>query len=331
MTLSERFIEKHIAKWEQNLRSKFRPYREKWPSRLFHHAPIDNAVKILKDGNLRSRNDPANKRSQDVAAAGVIDSRSHAHNSARLYFRPRTPTQWHIEGIRKPGECSYGEAAHAPILIMMIFDARAVLKREGIQFCDRNMQLGSAATGDDKEYFKEIPFEKVYHEGPINGDRSIIDHRCAEVLAVSPLPLDQTLQWIYCRTIAERNSLLHLLGSDARKWMRRIQISDDLLVFERKYVFVDEVSIDNNGLVAKFSPRQDRQDVDIQVRVTADDGSLKVDFRNNAMPAMPPPPSTSTKWRFRGKLSDGIYLVEIFVEGHRAYISNMVVGEDVLF
>jgi hypothetical protein len=91
MALSAPFIEAHIQKWETALTSPWYPYRSKWPGRLFHHAPIENAVKILLDGNLRSRDDPENQREKDVAAAGVISARSHAHNSARLYFRPRCP------------------------------------------------------------------------------------------------------------------------------------------------------------------------------------------------------------------------------------------------
>src|SRR3981189_1244306 len=124
MALSTGFIEDHISKWEAELAKPWYPYRNKWPRCLFHHAPIENAVGILKDGNLRSRHDTANARTKDVAAAGVISARDHAHNFARLYFRARTPTQWHIEGIRKAGECSYGPASHAPILIMFVFDAR---------------------------------------------------------------------------------------------------------------------------------------------------------------------------------------------------------------
>jgi hypothetical protein len=186
MALSAVFVEDHIVKWEAELTKPWYPYRTKWPSRLFHHAPIENAVALLKDGNLRSRGDFGNSLPKDVAAASVISVRDHAHNFARLYFRPRTPTQWHIEGIRKAGECSYGDASHAPILVMFVFDARQVLSSVGVKFCDRNMQLGSADPNDSEVYFSTIPFEKVFHEGGTGGDRSITEHRCAEVLAESP-------------------------------------------------------------------------------------------------------------------------------------------------
>lgn len=327
MALTEGFVADHISTWANFLGASHRPHRQKWPSRLFHHAPVENVVAILKDGNLRSRNDRTNNRVKDVAGAGVIDARVHAHNYGRLYFRPRTPTQWHIEGIRKPGECTYGEDAHAPIFVMMIFDAKSILTSEGAKFCDRNMQLGTAAIGNSQEYFAAIPFDKVFHDGGIGGDRSIIDHRCAEVLVTSPMPLSQTLQWIYCRTDAERATLLYLLGANAATWKPFIQISDDLLVFDRRFVFVEKVTIDDRGVVAQLNPRQDLAAVDVQVKATNSHGQLNINFRNNAMAARPALPSNS--WRFNANLPDDTYLVEIYLEGQMAFKANLTVGQNI--
>lgn len=326
MALSANFVDAHISRWEAYLRRQHRAYREKWPSRLFHHAPIENAVKILQDGNLRSRLDPQSKRTRDVAAAGVIDNRADAHQYARLYFRPKTPTQYHIEGIRKTNECSYGEATHAPVLIMFVFDAKAVLSREGIMFCDQNMQKDEASPGDTEEYFSSIPFEKVYHEGGIGGDYSIISHRCAEVLAPSPLPLEEALQWIYCRSIAEKETLLEMLGADAEIWSKKIIISNDVLVFERKFVFVDEVTLSPERILFRFNSRADRAPVDVQVSVKDAKGTQLIKFRNSAMNPSPDPPAT--RWRLDCKFPNGTYWVEIRLEGHLAYRAHVTLGDD---
>ncbi len=74
MALSTAFIEAHIAKWEEALTKPWYPYRSKWPSRLFHHAPIENAVKILLDGHLRSRDDPNNQKAKDEREVGSFDT-----------------------------------------------------------------------------------------------------------------------------------------------------------------------------------------------------------------------------------------------------------------
>jgi hypothetical protein len=327
MALTADFIEAHIVKWEATLTSPFRPYRSKWPSRLFHHAPIENAVKILLDGNLRSRDDPANQRAKDVAAPGVIDARNHAHGSARLYFRPRTPTQYHIEGIRKRGECQYGDDTHAPVLVMMVFNARNILALPDVKFCDRNMQLGSSEPGGSEEYFSKIPFDKVFHEGSIGGDRSIIEHRCAEVLAQSPLPLANTLQWVYCRTAAERDTLLYLLGAKQAEWSPRILISDDLLLFERRHVFVESVFLSSNGINLQLSPRADLKNVSVSVFAWNDKGAQVKSFYNVDIPARPPAPSTNPRWRVAVDLPNGTYLVQIDLEGHLAFKGQLTLGE----
>lgn len=177
MALRPAFVDAHIADWQRCLTSPYYPHRKHWPNHLFHHAPMENAVAILHDGYLRSRNDAQNNRPIDVAAPGVIDSRDHAHDRVRLYFRPKTPTQWHIEGIRKVGECNYGEATHAAMLVMFALDAKLVLTKPDIMFSDQNMQLGATVPGSDEAYFSNIPFAKVFSEGGTGGDRSIISAR----------------------------------------------------------------------------------------------------------------------------------------------------------
>jgi hypothetical protein len=327
MALTEAFIDAHIAKWEAALRVPSYSYREKWPSRLFHHAPIENAVQIITDGHLRSRSDPANQREKDVAAAGVIDHREHAHNFARLYFRPKTPTQWHIEGIRKAGECKFGDKAHAPVLIMLVFDAKRVLSISSVSFCDRNMQLGSAQPGDTEEYFSAIPFQKVFHEGGTGGDSTIKDHRCAEVLVPSPLSLAGNLQWVYCRSSAERDTLIHLLGKLGPAWAKRILVSSDLLVFHREYAFVDEVSLADSGVVFQLNPRVDRKMLDVSVQVWDARGARIINFRNRDMAATPNPPVK--RWRVSHPLLDGKYHIQIELDGHLAFKATMYRGSPV--
>jgi hypothetical protein len=325
MALARRLVENHIAFWEAALDRPYYPYRAKWPSRLFHHAPLENAVRIIADGNLRSRIDPHNHRVRDVAAPGVIDHREHAHGYARLYFRPKTPTQWHIEGIRRPEECQYGDDTHAPILVMMVFDARSILSREGVCFCDRNMQLGSATIGDTEDYFNGVPFEKVFHEGGINGDRSIIDHRCAEVLVPSPLELEGNLQTVFCRTSAERDTLIHALGELGSRWRSRIVISDDTQMFNRRYAFVEDVGIRTDGVSFQLNPRFDRQPIRIALRVLDARGRQVVNYANQSLQPVPAPPSR--KWRVRADLLSGNYLVEIELEGHLAFRSKLSVRD----
>src|SRR5690606_26389076 len=115
----------------------------------------------------------------------------------------------------------------------------------------------SAEVGDTVEFFSTIPWEKVYHEGGLGGDYSIIGHRCAEVLAATPLPLENCLQWIYCRSNAERDTLLYLLGIDSDYWRPKIKVSDDIRVFNRLLAYVEHVHLSAEGVVVEIHPRND--------------------------------------------------------------------------
>lgn len=323
MGLTPTFVDAHIAAWSANLSQQAYPHRAKWPSYLFHHSPLENAVRILETSSILSRRDSESIRSRDVAATGVIDSRSVAHDRVRLYFRPRTPTQYHIEGIRKAEECVYGENAHVPMLYMFVLDAKAVLCSQDIRFSDGNMQNHGTADGNDEAFFAGINFGNVYHEGGFNDD-AVKRQRCAEVLPASPLPLQDTLKWVYCRSAAERDSLTHALSLDAFKlWQRRILVSDDLKVFEKRFAFVEEVSLAPNGVVFRLAPRRDGRPLDVEVETWLD-GKGVVSARYPNLAARPPDGSS---WRMPADLKDGFYGVRIRLEGHLAFESHLMLGE----
>lgn len=322
MALSRAFAEAHIARWQAALAQQAYPYRTRWPSHLFHHAPLENARLILESGRILSRYGSENVRALDVAAPGVIDARDHAHDRVRFYFRPRTPTQFHIEGVRKPADCKYDR--QAPVLVMFVIDALSVLTMDGTTFSDKNMQLGGAVAADDEASFAAIPFDKVFHVGAFQ-DASIKDHRCAEVMTRSPLPLEPHLKRICCRSEAERDTLLNSVDWRVRNhWRNRITVSDDLQVFDKKFVFVQDVKVSSEGVTARFNPRSDRADVEIAVHVANQEGRV---FLDRTYPSMQPVPPNGMGWIFKADLPDDVYTVAIRLEGHLAYENVHLVGE----
>lgn len=315
MALSDAFVAAHIHRWRQTLTSPVYPYRRHWPECLFHHAPLENALSILKTGMLRSRNDPDNQRQRDIAAPEINQARDHAHDLVRLYFRPKTPTQYHIEGIRKSGECQFGDQAHAPFLVMLVLDAHRILTLPDTQFSDRNMQLSSAVPGMTEDHFTTIPFDKVFHEGPTGGDRSIIGHRCAEVLPISPLNLDHCLRAVCFRSEPERDTFLNLLGENRQRWPNRFLVSDALKMFEKRFSFVQEIGLTREGVIFTLNPRYDRQQVDILITVTDQGGRTVAQFHNASLSAAPP----QGRWIYNYPFPDGLYMVRVEIENHLAY------------
>lgn len=327
MALSAETVDAHIAARSAELLNKpGYAYRSKWPQHLFHHAPLERATAILMSGELQSRNATRHLNLRDVAAPGVIDSRTDAHDYARLYFRPRTPTQFNIEGIRKDHECKYGRDAHAPLLYMFVFDARSVLTHPETKFTDRNAQ--STAPADNEAAFAAIPFDKVFHEGLFGGDVSILQHRCAEVLAKPPMPLGPSLKWVCCRSVAEKETLLATLHWQVRKqWADRIVVSDALKVFEKAYAFVGDVRLGAEGLSVRFNPRRDLAAVDLRVGLWHNDEVEVIKWHHTAWNLAPPSPHNH--WIFKAELEEGFYRARIWIEGHLAYDAELDFGDPV--
>lgn len=317
----------HIARWQNELHKNYYPWRRHWPTRLFHHSPLENAVAILADGHIRARNDAANCHPADVAAPGVIHNRRDAHDRVRLYFRPKRPTQWHIEGIRKIGECQYGEQAHAPMLYMFALDAFEVLTLDDTSFSNKNMQLDSVQWGNTDRFFADIPFEKVYSEGGTGGDRSIVDARCAEVMSRGPLVLNASLKEIFCRSEPERDTLLFRLGDIAERWADRCVVSDSLKVFEKDYAFVQFAMLQHDGFLFQMNPRRDNRKIEVQIRVTRlEDGAAVLQYDG----LIAHKPERATRWIIKGNLDAGAYNCEVYLEKHLAFADRRTLGNVLL-
>lgn len=75
--------------------------RKWWPHFVFHFTDINNVANILKCGKLYSRNrlHHSTQNFIDIASPEVIQrTPAYYQDFVRLYFRPRTPTQFRNEG-----------------------------------------------------------------------------------------------------------------------------------------------------------------------------------------------------------------------------------------
>ncbi len=329
MGITRSRVDRHIREWEGKFAADgFRPHRVRWPSRLFHHSVIENAATILSQRRLLSRVDSAPHRKVDIAGTSVIQNRERAHRFGRLYFRPRTPTQWSVEGIRKPeAYWNNDRNAHAPTLVMFVFDARKILMQKGVRFSRGNMQSGGTQDGDGNEFFDTIDFAKVYHEGWHDHDNSITNSRCAEVLVPSPMLIDDCLAAVICRSYAERLFLLDEMGRiAATKWAKIIHVSDDLNVFEKNHIFVDTVSVQNDGVQFKLHPAG--PPVHVHVEIWDDEGRLIKSVERRETPPVAP---KGGNWHVSAELSDGCYRVRITIEECRAFDAELLLGDGLPF
>lgn len=203
-------IRQHIEKWETRLP----PSRRSIPRFVYHFTAIPNAVNILTSGQICSRSN-ANHLSlmvSDNACPEIIEQTREEHTRyARLYFRPRTPTQYNNEGIRPRAHRSLN--SHCPTPVFFCFDAFHVLSMDDVEFSDGNMGSSRARHSAGENFFASIPFEYVFHDGPWANDSAdaIRFHRHAEVLVPNKLSLAPSLKHILVRSEAERSTLLGLL------------------------------------------------------------------------------------------------------------------------
>src|SRR5579871_3789346 len=158
--------------------------RRWWPDYLFHHSDIENVVDILKSNELLSRLEMESKPNfLDSASPDIIektDTRWKGH--VRFYFRPRTPTFFHIEGFRPKHRQQLH--AHCPVPVYLLFDLKEIICRVDSKFSSgtlagRNKQVFSTAKD-----FAKLPFQYIYHDESFPPDQrdTIVFHRHAEVI-----------------------------------------------------------------------------------------------------------------------------------------------------
>jgi hypothetical protein len=207
---------------------------------------------------------------------------------------------------------------------MLIFDAKAVFRSGDIHFSNGNMQSPWTEYGDTDEFFDTIEFQKVYHDSA-HGDRTITWARCAEVLSPSPLPLDGTLQWICCRSHAEKSTLLYLLGPTAAQYQDRIIVSDDLRVFDKRFTYAEEVGIQPDGVTFRLSPRKCGGDVLVQVDIELESGERRRAFGPGVLSATP---RDAKRWIARTNIPAGNHKVTVYLEECRAFEATLRLDEE---
>lgn len=250
----EPFIDSLPAKFNLH-----RGRRSSWPQYIYHSTEVNDAVSILDCGYVYSRNKAKELGllQYDIASESVLAStRNKIKEYARFYLRPGTPTQYNNEGIRPEGLVKLD--SHCPIPIYLLFDSVGVLSMKSTRFSGGNLGRLFAELHSSVEEFKKLPFQAIYHVGPlpsalIEKDK-IINCRNAEVVVPEQLSIDY-LKLIYCRSDAEKDTLLSLLSADAYNiWNDHIIVDRLGQLFHKKWTFVDKVRSVESKITLSFSP-----------------------------------------------------------------------------
>ena len=245
-------IHHHIQQWADRLGN-----LGWWPKYIYHFTDVQNAAQILTDGVLYCRSEAENRGRMVVDNASpeiVAQTRPEHTNFVRLYFRPRTPTQYRNEGIRPRTALELG--SHCPVPIYFCFDAFELLTQDRVEFSNGNMASARVEHSGARDFFFNIPFQYVFHNGAFPPDErdEIVFRRNAEVLVPGQLKLTPCLRFVACRSEAERQTLLHLLPLKVtEKWKDIIRLGEQGF-FERRWTHVEEVVVFNREITFRFNP-----------------------------------------------------------------------------
>lgn len=231
------------------------PARGWWPGYLFHCTDILNVVNILKSGELLSRAQAQGSGSLrvDIAARDIIDRTDPDwHDYVRLYFRPRTPTQFRNEGFRPASKLELG--AHCPVPVYLLFDAYQILARQDSLFSEGNLATDTEPVRaiDD---LSRMPFDRIYHDTALEPQevRTIVFHRNAEVLIPQRLGL-RHVRHVLCRSQAEYETLRNLLPPRARnRWADKIGVVPKFNLFHSRWSFVEQVELTDQHVLFRFN------------------------------------------------------------------------------
>ena len=250
--------EKRILSKLTQLTRKYRSdARSWWPKFVFHYTDLQNISSILQTGFLFSRNEAIHRNClrADVASQSVLKTTPDKFKDyVRLYFRPKTPTQFCNEGIRPPEKLYYG--AHCPIPVMLLFDAQDVLTRYTTRFSNGSLARRSPIDiGGKASFFENLPFRDIYHNSSLREDekRLIVARRHAEVIVPNRLDL-KSLRYIWCRSQAEKETLVSLLSHDQlTKWAHNIFHGKKYDLFFCRWSYVDRADVANTGVKFNFN------------------------------------------------------------------------------
>lgn len=235
--------------------------RSWWPRFVFHYTHIVNAVSIFDLGWLRSRTRAEELGVLKVSSGSpneLAQTEAWIKDCARFYFRPRTPTQFYHEGIKSKNTLSRSKypSAHCPVPIFFLFDAAEILTRADCSFSDgglNNPPYGVFSTADE---LAALPWKRIYHTGWYDRtiDSDIAHRRNAEIVVPKEVDLS-ALRFIFCRSAAERETLVHLLSPELRNcYQDRIVATSRSNLFFRKHTFVRAARLSSESATFSFSP-----------------------------------------------------------------------------
>jgi Ca2+-binding EF-hand superfamily protein len=239
---------------------KIKAQYSKWGGSVYHFSHIENAVDIIKNRTIKSRNKATIKGD---AAGNVVHRRQDAHDYVRFYFRPNTPTQFYNEYLGKNKGDGYKskegdwvswydrakELGHpkCPIPIFFRFSLQEVLFNAGKTCCisNGNMQTTATSFGIIDNMIHKFNFDDLFYTPEEYATKSDYNryrnYSQQEFLVEDELSFDNLTDFeIVCPTETDRALLKHLLGAEHKELFSKIVVNEKYYNNENPRVWVEE-------------------------------------------------------------------------------------------
>ncbi len=157
--------------------------------KVYHFSHMFNAIEIIKNRKIMSRNKAEKTKSLKFDAAGsVVHRTSKAHPFARFYYRPKSMTQFYNEclGWDSSLETNYGKNYYSqacdlhlpkcPMPVFFEFDIREIIAKypEKCYYSTGNLQTNAASVLKLTEKPDCLRLEYLYHD--ISDSKSLADN-----------------------------------------------------------------------------------------------------------------------------------------------------------
>lgn len=244
-----------------NFLDKIEQQWSEWKGSIYHFSHIDNAVEIIKNRKIQSRNKAV--KNSDSAGKGVIDLRHDAHDFARFYFRPHTPTQFYNEFLGKNTTDGYSSNQYGwvswydkarglgfpkcPIPIFFRFSIKEVLfkNEKKCRISNGNMQTSSTKFGSIEEMINKFGFDDLYYTPQKYATKEDYNryrnYAQQEFLVKDELAFYDLADFeIVCPSESDRTLLISLLGNEHKDIFSKIVVDRRYYNNENPRVRIEE-------------------------------------------------------------------------------------------
>lgn len=163
--------------------------------------------------------------------------------------------------------------------------------------------------------FSELPFTKIYHEGPFESHErdEIVACRHAEIVVSDELKLDEALKFIIVRSQSEKNTLLSLLEPrEVEKYSDKIRIDNKQIMFFSLWTYVSKAELSSDKIMLTFNNGLGNKTFDLKIRMTDLQSGLtkEVVFANHNCDGI-----------FIGKIGTPLmeYRIEVYLDDNLAF------------